>query len=695
MKTLLIFPPASDPAHPPLGIASLAGYLAERDEPVEILDLNILSYHHLLSPANLGLCAETIRARVAELEAGPALSPEEAREYRILVENELSADYLRENISRALDDIREPDAYASRARYAETSALIRRGMELVSAAHYPVRWYPRGLSMSLLPTRSSDVLAATEDRRQNLFIPFFESLAAGLADRRPDVVGISVNYYCQLIPAMTLASIVRRCLPGAFVVVGGGLLCFFEGKWQALAPFRGLVDAWIPFEGEAPLDGLLKALRSGEPLSSVPGVFRFDGAAAVFTPPGPPPEPGALPPPSFDGLPLSAYLTPEPVLPMLGSRGCYWTRCAFCSHYHLFRRRFRRKNVDQILAEMGFLARRYGVNHFYLTDESIPPGTARELAARVARDHLPFQWFGECRFERALDGETLQALRAGGCRMLIFGLESAVPRVLDLMEKGIDPSWAASVLRECARVGIRTFVMFFIGFPSETRAEAEETIRFVEDLRRDITHVAFSNFILEQQSPVHRRPDRYGITEILPYPAEDLKIYSEYRLREGQPAEEAIAFLEEARSRPGIRSLIDLYLISRIHLVFLPAGETQSEPTQAARERLSPSRQVFPVRCDDLVPKTLAFNLDQIRARLAAQDGGTPVERCPTHYVFSARREKLFDVGDDGLSLLGPCDGSSSLEEILDQVPGPSRGEALSFFANLEEKGVLRWEVRA
>jgi len=49
MKTLLVFPPASDPAHPPLGIASLAGYLRDKGQDVTLLDLNISAYHHFLS----------------------------------------------------------------------------------------------------------------------------------------------------------------------------------------------------------------------------------------------------------------------------------------------------------------------------------------------------------------------------------------------------------------------------------------------------------------------------------------------------------------------------------------------------------------------------------------------------------------------------------------------------------------------
>ena len=699
MKTLLVFPPASDPAHPPLGITSLAGFLQEQNETVDLLDLNILSYHYLLSPASIGRCAATMRQRLDALEEQVELSPDQAQEYRLLAENHLSADFLQGEISRALADIRDPTTYLDRQRYAATSSLIRRAMELVSAAHYPVRWYPRGFSMSWLPTRSSDVLAATTDRSQNLFIPFFESHLEEIAGRRPGVVGISLNYYCQMIPCMTLAAMLRRRLPDVFIVVGGGLLCFFDGKWEALGAFRELVDAWIPFEGEVPLHDLVAALGHDDGLSKVPGVLRFEGAVAHFSPPRLPPEPSALPPPSFDGLPLSEYLTPEPVLPMLGSRGCYWTRCAFCSHYQLFRRRFRMKSVERILAEMNVLARRYACQTFYLTDESIPPGLARRLAATVRDQALPFNWFGESRFERALDDATLLTMKEGGCRMLMFGLESGVPRLLDLMEKGTNPELASVILAECAHVGIRSFVMFFIGFPTETLQEAEATIRFVEERYGEITHIAFSNFILEQQSPVFRQPARYGVTEILPFAGEDLKIYAEYRVSEGLSAEQAIAFLERARERPKVRALIDLYLISRTHLAFLPAEKdlplAMAKAPQSAR---GPASHLYPVRPGDLVPSTLAFNLDEIRERLAGgSERRSPqgVRRCPTSYVFSPLQEKLFEVGEDGLSLLAPCDGRFSLAEILAAVAAPSREAALTFFTELEGRGALRWETRA
>jgi len=269
MKTLLVFPPASDPAHPPLGIASLAGYLRDKGQDVTLLDLNISAYHHFLSGGNIELCTGKIRKRLLDLESRNELSLDEAGEYRLLAENSLSAEYLGANIGKALSDLRDPSTYSSRSRYSQSASVVRRAMQFVSAAHYPVRWYPRGFSMSYLPTRSGDVLRAMQDRGENLFVSFYESCLHGIIPTDPDIVGISINYYCQLIPGLTLASILRKHLH-CRIVVGGGLICFFEDQWESLLPFHTIVDAFIPYEGEEPLFQLVSAIEAGGDLGSVP-----------------------------------------------------------------------------------------------------------------------------------------------------------------------------------------------------------------------------------------------------------------------------------------------------------------------------------------------------------------------------------------------------------------------------------------
>ena len=709
MKTLLVFPPASDPAHPPLGIAALAGYLRNKGKDVELLDLNLLSYYYFLSAANLRRCGEKISLRLGELETLEKLSPEEAEEYRLLAQNSMSAAWLADTIEKAFTALTQPDTYTSHPDYKKAASIIKRSMEFVSAAYYPVRWYSRGFSMSYLPTRTEDILNAVSDTKENLFIPFYLDQLPKIEKMNPDIIGISINYYCQLIPGLTLASILKKNMNHPCIVVGGGLICFFQDQWADLHPFleRGnkIVDGIIPFEGEYPLLQLIETMGKGEPFSRVPGMVFAAGTTVSANPLPSPPDPLTLPPPDYSGLPLEKYIAPQPVLLTLTSRGCYWGKCAFCSHSHLYRGKFRQRSVEHVYEELELLALRHRAAHFYFTDESITPALARKLAEVIRKNHRPLRWFGEMRFEPVIDAELLAGLAAGGCAMLMFGLESGEQRLLDLMNKGITVEKADKILHWCTESGIRTFVMFFAGFPSETKQEAENTVRFIESHKEQITQVAFTNFVLEKRSPVYTEPETYGIEEIQPYQDEDLKIYAQYKPGGGMTAQEAIAFLDEVKDRPDIVPLIDTYLLSRSHLIFLPLqkeGEEGIRIKDAETTDISLRWEQYPKINPPVIPSRLAFNLDSLHRFLktksqpgstAAADPASSLGRCPGHYLFNPETEKLVEVGETGLLLIKPCTGQYCLGDIISSIGEQNRQTAMNFYRDLTKSGILSWEV--
>ncbi len=695
MKTLLVFPPASDPAHPPLGIAALAGYLRAKGEDVNLLDLNLMSYEYLLSPRHIETCTQKIEHRISELEQSPHLADDEAVEYKVLASNVMAAQYLQGALPTAMDNMRSDQIYENRTDYSESALIVRRGMEFVSAAYYPVRWYARGFSMGQRPTCCAEVLDAIGDLRQNLFLPFIEDCFHDLTSLEPGLVGISLNYYCQLIPAMTIAKHLRNVAPDAKIVVGGGLVCFYEKRWHVLEPFKHIIDAWIPYEGETPLESFLAALRAGRPVSSVPGVLIFDDKKPCMLPPPPPPNPSVLPVPDFDGLPLDRYLSPDLILPILSSRGCYWGRCAFCSHDRLYRGRFRRKSPRAVIKDLKTLAARYQCRNFYFTDEAIPPETAVQVARAVSQEQLSLKWFGEVRFEDAFDDNTLKELHQGGCRMLMFGLESSVKRVLSHMRKGTQPERIRSIVKSCAGTGIRPFVMFFAGFPTETREEATETIRFIESLQEHITHIAFTNFILEHHTPVHQEPLAFGITEILPYEGEELKIYSKYKVNRGMNADEAVEFLEDIRQREGIAPLAKFFALSRSHLFFLPPKDQPQPQTEpAVNWDISPPYKVFPIRRPDLVPRSLGFDIENINPPDSQKAGVINTTRRIFNYAYSPEKDKLVNVGDHGLALLAPCDGQHSLADILANIGSDNHETVMNYYRDLSARELLTWEIR-
>jgi anaerobic magnesium-protoporphyrin IX monomethyl ester cyclase len=691
MSTLLLFPPVADPAHPPLGIASLAGYLTERGRQVAVADLNVRGYNELLTARYLECCARLLRRSLDVFESKPSLAPEYRSRYRETAENLLSADYLIARVDEARGQMRDRKTYATRQSYARAAGILRRAMQFVSAAHYPAQWTPGGFSMSHECTSTLGVLDAIRDRRQNFFLPFFEQVMAQVLAPGYRVVGISLNYYGQLIPAITLASVVRKLSPQAFVVVGGGLICFFEGRWDVLGAFENYVDGWVPFEGEQPLFALVEAIDRGGDLSELKGLVLFENGKPLYRPAGDPLPPAEFPVPDYDGLRLAEYLIPEPVLPVLSSRGCYWGRCAFCSHARLYRDQFRRLSANDTMRVVLRLHEKYSASCFYFVDEAIPPATAAGFAQAVISSRLPLCWFGETRMERSYTHERLRQLHDGGCLMLIFGLESAVLRVLDAMDKGITPENASRIFHDCAAVGIRAFVMFFTGFPSETRTEAEQTVDFVEQHADCITHVATSRFVVEGRAPVFRHQDRYGVSTAPRNGEGDLKTWCTYHVKEGMQAAEVSEFVKEIEQRNSIRPP-GSFLISRSHLVFLPPGQSPMQQSIGpARIDLSCPERLAPRRSGTLLPYKFAFNLDEVQRAL--ESPASVVEQNATCYVFDQDQERLIEVGNDGTALLGVCSGRYNLAEILDAVGSKGRETTLSFLEDLSSRNFIKWEA--
>jgi hypothetical protein len=79
------------------------------------------------------------------------------------------------------------------------------------------------------------------------------------------------------------------------------------------------------------------------------------------------------------------------------------------------------------------------------------------------------------------------------------------------MAKGYRVETFAEVLRNCSSVGLPTAVQCMLSFPSETAAEAEETVRFLLEYQRHISMVNLADFSPVIGSPVMKDPDRFGI----------------------------------------------------------------------------------------------------------------------------------------------------------------------------------------
>jgi hypothetical protein len=182
-----------------------------------------------------------------------------------------------------------------------------------------------------------------------------------------------------------------------------------------------------------------------------------------------------------------------------------------------------------------------GAGLLHLTDAALPPSSLE----RLAEQRWEARWYGFTRFFPLLGRPGFaRRLRRGGCEMLQLGLESASPRVLQRLNKGIDPGRAAGILRRLADAGIAVYLYIMFGVPGETRRDAEQTLEFVARHAGEISFLHTSLLNLPLASPPE--PD----LRLSPYPGDhDLNFYCGFASDGGWERKQARLFLERELAR--------------------------------------------------------------------------------------------------------------------------------------------------
>ncbi|OHB28716.1 MAG: radical SAM protein [Desulfuromonadaceae bacterium GWC2_58_13] len=515
MDILLLNPPATKAGEPPLGLAVLLGFLRSRGLQTDAID------------ANLDACLYLLDEERLRRAAGPTPSTALRRALN--------------HTARSLRFLRTPAACRSFSRYQTAVHHLNHAL----GAYTPPEGEERltlgdythdGLS-EFVPTDLERVLRG---EAVTLFDDYFrQQLLPQVLQRAPKMVGISVNYRHQVIPAFALAGLLRRHCPGLTLVGGGGMLSSWRSalKEQSLrfSTFSHLVFG----PGEASLEALAKGIGPTDYFLEDPAVVAFE--------------------PDFSFASPTAYLSPKPILPVSASRGCYWRRCLFCPEAASPTHPYAGSEPGAFVDLLTTLAARYGVRHFHLTDNAVPIPVLREMVIR--REELAgIGWHGFIRFEQdLLDPGFVSGLAASGCRVLQLGLESGSQRVLDRLRKGTRLEEVARMLDNLRRAGIATYVYIMLGTPGETREDAELTLRFLERHAGAINYLNLAIMNLPRESRLLDDPSATGIDASAPLSEEaPLGLYRSFVPASGWGRGEARRFLQQRLlGSPVIREIVN------------------------------------------------------------------------------------------------------------------------------------------
>ena len=523
MKLALIFPPACDPTAPYPSVPALAGFLRPQGVDVLSIDANLEGFSWLLRREPLSRLAGTIERRWANLRRRRSLDHQAQLELLALGRVRGEARAVPGGIDSALSILRRPERFFDPGMYADAVTTVGAALRVISAAHTPLQLDFTAYRSPFALTTPEEMARDAEPDRD----PFDSYLARDLVPRLRragvDIIGLSVCFPGQMVPAYSFALKLKRAFPEAHLVAGGPAITqvLLRLRGPALRQALGPFDSAVVFEGEHTLLSLCRAVGDGHTsareLAGIPNLVLPDSSSGASYLPGPPTvDLGSLPAPDFDGLPLDRYLSPQLLLPYDPTRGCYWGRCAFC-HYGLTAAgtaRYRERPVETVVEHLGALSARHHTCYFYLSQDSVAPKTLGRLADALAASGFDLRWGTDLRPEAQLSPELCARLRRGGAVACSLGVESASPRILRLIDKGVTLAVAGKAVRNLAQAGIAAELMCFTDFPTETFDEAMETLAFVEEHASHVAAFIVGRFDLTHGSRVAREPAHFGLREI-------------------------------------------------------------------------------------------------------------------------------------------------------------------------------------
>lgn len=317
---------------------------------------------------------------------------------------------------------------------------------------------------------------------------------------KPDVVGCQC--YSMDLPMLKPAlQTVKSFNKNIVTIVGGAHPT--AAPQHTLKYFAGLADFIFVGEGEIGFPIFLRELHApgGPELRKAPGLGWMEDGKLRLNPKAQVENLDDLGMPAWDLIMPESYpFSPHgvvcrdfPIAPVMATRGCPYM-CTFCSSANT---KLRKRSVSLVLDEVRLLQKEHGIREFHMVDDNftLDMDYAKEFARALLDNNIKAHWAtpNGVRLER-LDKPLLELLKKAGFYSLSVGIESGSDRIRIKMKKGSNVAKIRKDLRMVQEVGgIDVTGFFILGFPTETAADIETTIRFSQEL--PLTRATFHSFI--------------------------------------------------------------------------------------------------------------------------------------------------------------------------------------------------------
>ena len=306
-----------------------------------------------------------------------------------------------------------------------------------------------------------------------------QKLKNKIISEKPRYVGLScvtpLIKECQMI-----ASYVKTIDKNIKIIVGGPHPTVLPEETAKLAEF----DIIVIGEGEFTVAEILK---NGD-LGKIKGIIYKESGKLIKT------EPreinmdlDQLPWPTYDLIPINNYINPffgKSVIIATG-RGCPF-KCIFCPSNLIGGGKYRLRNVKNVVDEMEFLYKKYGIKGFMIMDETFTlyPDRVVEICDEIIKRKIKIKWACDTRVNTVSEG-LLRKMKEAGFRLIKFGIESGDDEILKIIKKGITVALVKKAVKLAKKAGLEVHGFFIIGHPYDTEETILKTIGLAKELPLD------------------------------------------------------------------------------------------------------------------------------------------------------------------------------------------------------------------
>ena len=312
-----------------------------------------------------------------------------------------------------------------------------------------------------------------------------EEVVKKFKDFKPDIVGFStLTLEANLMHRV--AALLKKEDQRCKIIVGG--------PHSTSYPRETLSDKNIDFlvlgEGEQTAAELIEAIEHNRDFKDVRGIaFRYNGQLTLTPPRMPITDLDSLPFPAWDLIEMDKYFQcyrwallysylARPYMPIFTSRGCPY-HCIYC--HNIFGKDFKARSPESVIAEIETLIKRYNIRDFEILDDcfNFDLPRAKRICDLIVEKRLDVKLalVNGVRGD-IMDEELIYKLKKAGTYLIMYAIETASPHLQKFIKKYLNLEKIKQMISIAAKLGISTHGYFMLGFPTESKEEILQTIKF-------------------------------------------------------------------------------------------------------------------------------------------------------------------------------------------------------------------------